>query len=287
MVGPATALENFIFKPVNVWSRASRAEYWWIIPPIWVAILIFLAIDLNSIWGSLLAREVPSMNPFNYGSFFLFILTAIPRYSLTVRRLHDSGRRAKWAFLPFTAFFLTVSLFLGLGSAMLTTPGAPFGAGAAFAAVLTAGYWENIWDVLFILAASAEGASMPNLPSVQMPEIGFFLGRIADVIAENPSQNTPMMIVMSILVFGPFITMGLFISFMLLPSQDKENAFGQPVQTGGPGQAGDPSKKAHNPYAAYAILDQPEVVDDEATRAARKREVKALYQSRVLGAGKS
>ncbi|MFV2053838.1 DUF805 domain-containing protein [Aliiroseovarius sp. YM-037] len=287
MTGPATALENFIFKPVNVWSRATRAEYWWIIPPIWIAMLIFLAIDLNSIWASLLAREIPSLNPFNYGSFFLFTLTAIPRYALTVRRLHDSGRRAKWAFLPFTAFFLTISLLLGLGSAMLTTPGSPFGAGAAFAAVLTAGYWENIWDVLFLLAASAEGASMPNLPDVQMPETSFFLGRIADVIAENPAQNTPMLVVMSILVFGPFIAMGLFISFMLLPSQDKENAFGQPVQVSNPSRTGDSAKQAHNPFAAYAILDQPEVVDDAATRAARKREVKALYQSRVLGADKS
>jgi uncharacterized membrane protein YhaH (DUF805 family) len=113
--------EKFAFRYFNFWDRASRGEYWCVMPVIWGLIIFAFLGDLREIWGFLSLRQVPPLTPLYYESIMLFALTFIPRLSLTMRRLHDSGRSGKWAFLPFVATKSSIYLVLGMSTAMVTS----------------------------------------------------------------------------------------------------------------------------------------------------------------------
>lgn len=92
----------------------------------------------------------------------------------------------------------------------------------------------------------------------------------------------------------PFIGSLLFLILMVLPSDYSDNAYGPPPfgPRGSRYSGNDPddvsltgrsTQANHNPYAAYAHLDLARREPTPEMIAARKEQVHALYQSRVLG----
>lgn len=92
MMGPFAAIESVIFKYFRLRGRATRAEYWW-----W-GLLQFLVLT------GLIVLDVMSINPdapalasaSGFKSPYFLLLTLIPNFTVTIRRLHDSGRSGFW-----------------------------------------------------------------------------------------------------------------------------------------------------------------------------------------------
>lgn len=133
-----SAFESFAFKFLDFDGRATRLEYWCVIPLVWLFICLLLPGDATEVWRHLLRREVPPLSPFHYGSLGLFLFTFVPRLSLTVRRLHDAGRSGKWAKLPFTAVSLGLVLSVGVLTAIPMSDPSGLGPGLMIAGSLTA-----------------------------------------------------------------------------------------------------------------------------------------------------
>ncbi|WP_368186233.1 DUF805 domain-containing protein [Aestuariibius sp. HNIBRBA575] len=130
MIGPFTALENFIFKAFNMFGRASRAEYFWVMLVYWGAMIGLAYLDALVVWDRIMAFSLPPLNPLAYGTVYLFVITLIPRVTLSVRRLHDAGRAAIWAVLPYCGFVIgfwvvfgaLAALFVGIANGQLAFP---------------------------------------------------------------------------------------------------------------------------------------------------------------------
>ena len=90
-------------------------------PANWLVIFVNLPRDLTEVWSFLLERRIPPLNPLHYGSLLMFMLTLIPCQSLTVRRLHDSGKSAKWVKLRFVATTSGVMLVIGMSTEFTTS----------------------------------------------------------------------------------------------------------------------------------------------------------------------
>lgn len=294
MSAVSNAFENFIFKSFNIWGRATRLEFWIVMPLIWAAILGFLILDLRGIWSQLQDYRKPSLNPLSYTSLQFFILTWPARIAVTVRRLHDSGRSGKWAVAPYKAALLAFWFVIGIttavmtsGTASITANGAAiFGAGAIIAA------GDNFWPFIFahsqnvdlwtifegILQVAGEIGGYVSVPDpVALAE------RYAADYSTTPAAVAPMVVVMLIFTLGPIVLMGLWLVFLLMPGNPGHNRFGNPSR--GEGAAGPTrNRRGNNPYAGYALLSE-QSRSDTADPARREVMVRALYKSRVLGQG--
>ncbi|WP_299921179.1 DUF805 domain-containing protein [uncultured Pelagimonas sp.] len=95
MIGPHTALENYIFKAFNISGRATRAEYWWVALIMFVFMAIAAVLDIYTITTA----HVTNYNPLAYLTPVLLLLTFIPNTTILIRRLHDAGRSGMWYFV--------------------------------------------------------------------------------------------------------------------------------------------------------------------------------------------
>lgn len=84
------AIGECFFNYANFRDRAARAEYWWWILFATVVIVVALVLDFFIFRGW-------SVGPF-YVVFGLASL--LPGFSVTVRRLHDTGRSGWWLAIP-------------------------------------------------------------------------------------------------------------------------------------------------------------------------------------------
>ena len=282
--------ENFAFKAMKFDGRASPLEYWCVMPVIWLLILVMVPGDAHAFWGFLLAREVPPLNPFYYESLMLFIITFIPRLSLTVRRLHDSGKSGKWAKLPFVAVSSGLVLILGLGSAILTSnvggdagAMAAVGMGMAFGGVDSDSIWNSIfavaailnaigWDAIWALFAEMQA----NVPA---PDVAGGISNIAKEMQKEPALTSTMLLVMVVMITTPFVAIMLHFFFMISPSELDENSFGagkrkHKTLVDGP--------KSANPFAGYKYLYERSPEQEAQLRINQKEEIRSLYQTRVL-----
>ena len=291
MIGFFAAAENFFFKYFNFSGRATRAEFWWVMPLIWAMIAALFYLDASDVWYGLRAREVPSLNPLSYTWIIFFLITLIPRFSLTARRLHDSGRSAKWVTLPYTALFLSIMTGLGLLTAGATSGTnsvlettlitAVVGIALAGKAGATA---TDAWEFAFAAANTLDWESSKDLVAYlmsdfQKPDIGTGMVNMQDALVNEPSIAVPAILVMSILIFGPGIAFTLYVAFMLMPSTEDENRFGQPqMHARGPKKSDSP----HNPLAGYAALFEKTEEEKAQMLVDRKAEIESLYRQRVL-----
>lgn len=190
-MGPFSALDSVFTKYFSFKGRASRSEYWWYQLMYFIILIAAFSFDVY-----LFDPNAPvSLNPLSYFTSFWLLANIVPNLTVSVRRLHDSGKSG---------------LF---------------------------------WLVLFI----------------------------------------------------PFIGSILFIILMVLESDHRDNIYGPPpFGTRGSGYAGNDlddvsltgrgtAQAKGNPYAAYAYLDQARQQPSAEMIAARKEEVRSLYQTRVLG----
>ena len=87
-------LDALLGKPLDFSSRASRPQFWWFQLINWIIVLGFFLLVGLILW---LVSSHPTISFIGMGVIMLYmLLTFIPALSLTVRRLHDSGRSAWW-----------------------------------------------------------------------------------------------------------------------------------------------------------------------------------------------
>lgn len=280
----STAIERFIFRGFNFFGEAKRFEYWLILPLVWLAILVLAWFDIRQVYAMLLAREIPSLNPLNYSAPLLWMVTLIPRYAVTVRRLNDAGRSPKWALLPLKATVASVVITIGLASVLLTS-----GGGAAEGAVglivvfsLFGGGFD--WETAF---AAAQIFSVMDF-GVFFQALSFLdLGQLSQTAAANvgadPARAGGALAVLTLIVLSPVMFMVIFLIMMMAPS--RAEPFGARYDFS---SVNDTKEKRSNAFAGYATLAR---FEDEkrdpalaaARRAQGKDEVRSLYRSRVLG----
>lgn len=100
MMGPIAAVESVVFKSFNFNGRATRAEYWWWGLAQFAIIFGCMLADM----AKLSRIEQAPLNPLEYATVIFGLLTIIPNLSVTIRRLHDSGRSGFWYFIAFVPF---------------------------------------------------------------------------------------------------------------------------------------------------------------------------------------
>ncbi len=212
------AFENFAFKAFDFSGRASLLEYWVVMPTIW-AVIIFLAIgDAQEFWGFLLARQVPPLNPLYWDAILVFLVTLIPRLSLTVRRLHDCGKSGKWAKLPYLCLISSFWLVLGFGSAIMTSK---IGSGdrevlaamsvfALFAFSSAESAWDAIFGVAAVLNAMGIDAIIAVLAEIFAPaetiDINRGISNVANGLQNDPMESGSLLLLLVIMVATPFVT---------------------------------------------------------------------------------
>ncbi|WGW04014.1 DUF805 domain-containing protein [Tropicibacter oceani] len=88
MFGPIAACEAFIFNAFNVSGRATRAEYWWVFLAQFLIYVVSITMDIWSLYvhGFAAIGFAGMLTP------WLLLLFAVPTLTLTMRRLHDTGR---------------------------------------------------------------------------------------------------------------------------------------------------------------------------------------------------
>ena len=100
---PTWAIRAGFRNYFNFNARATRSEYWWWILFFWIWVsFIFVGYSVVDSLGTVL--------------LFGFLGILIPTLSITIRRLHDSGRSGWWLlifFVPFGRIVLLVFLCLG------------------------------------------------------------------------------------------------------------------------------------------------------------------------------
>ena len=266
-------------------------------PVVWLLILGTLPGDVMEFWSFLLAREIPPLNPLYYESILFFLLTIIPRFSLTVRRLHDSGKSGKWAKLPITT--VTSGLFLigCLFAALMTfsagngSEGLQTGIMVGVVAAMYVGSMVEFWDAMFGVAAMLNAigwdAIWAMFSEIQTPtvDVGTGLSNFGENYKRAPGEGTMLILIMVFTVATPFVSALVHLYFMLLPSDRDENSFGQtsvkPI-TGAP-----KNKTTHNPMEGYAHLFARSPEEEAQLKERQKAELKALYRTRVLGQAKA
>jgi uncharacterized membrane protein YhaH (DUF805 family) len=84
------AIGECFFNYANFRDRAARAEYWW-----W-------ALFATVVYSVALLLDFFIFNSFGASPFFLVVYLAflLPGLSVTVRRLHDTGRSGWWLLIP-------------------------------------------------------------------------------------------------------------------------------------------------------------------------------------------
>lgn len=286
-----TAIENFAFKAFDFSGRATLLEYWVMMPLVW-GVIIFLAIgDVTEFWEFLLRREVPPMNPLYWDSIVVFFLTLIPRITLTVRRLHDSGKSGKWVKLPVITVISGFWLVMGLGVALLTLngPGQDIGMAALVMAIVAGSMLGDtdfsVWSAIFSAAAAANAIGWDafvqmgaNLMPAAAPEINVNRG-----IPSGGAENNTMMLVALLMLATPFISAFLHIFFMISPSKpDHDLDPHGPISGASLRKQGETSE---NPFAGYKYLYAQSEDEQAAQKAAAREEIKSLYRERVLGGG--
>lgn len=293
MVSFGTALQNFFFRTGNFTGRATRAEFWYAIPTIWLLVFVLFILDFLWVWDNLKLRTPPSLNPLTYSWFIIYALTFPSRFTLTVRRLHDSGRSGKWAFLPMGIFYSTVMLAFGIvmtystqsqdAQALLVVGAVGLSMWGSIANTL-----DPVWEILYIIAANYEGtevlgaifyAIMDGISYMSQVEVS---ENVKNGVSEAAGSDPTLLILVFAYIFAPFISALLYLFFMLAPSED-DNIYGGNTPQQNPFRQED----GRNPLEAYSALIEMERAKSPeevaAKEAARKDEVRKLYEQRVLG----
>lgn len=95
MMGPIAAIESVVFKYFRTRGRATRAEYWWWGLFQFLALMGFVAMDVMGFDPD--ALPLDSLSQFR--SPYFMLLTVVPNVTVTIRRLHDTGRSGFWYFI--------------------------------------------------------------------------------------------------------------------------------------------------------------------------------------------
>jgi uncharacterized membrane protein YhaH (DUF805 family) len=109
MMSFGDAIGETLFNYMNFRDRAARAEFWWW--QLFASIVIIVAIIL----------DILIFFVFGHGYIMPFLTVTwlaliFPSLSVTVRRLHDSGRSGWWLLLSVAFYILTVIAVFATGA---------------------------------------------------------------------------------------------------------------------------------------------------------------------------
>jgi uncharacterized membrane protein YhaH (DUF805 family) len=121
-VGFLDAYKSYWVNMFNFNDRTSRAGFWWVILVntmcliAFVVIMILNAVEISFLLesiGAVFGRQFPGAFP-----LIIYAIWGLANLSITVRRLHDIGKRWIWIFLlliPYAGFIILI-VFLAIPS---------------------------------------------------------------------------------------------------------------------------------------------------------------------------
>ena len=180
-MNPVHAVASVLRNLFNFNGRASRPEYWWFFLITMVVGIVLQSQFLGWIWPLSLSYFDPVHIAISIIQFLLGLAVILPVVYLvvmpavTARRLHDTGRSARWLLIP---CFVILGWAIIVGIATLV--GSTFfddGWGAVITAVLFGVIWALIslvGMVALTIVLAAPGAVGPNRygPDPLRPELG-------------------------------------------------------------------------------------------------------------------
>lgn len=285
--------ERFAVHAFNFRGRATMFDYWLVMPFIWLLIMVFFIADLGEVYAMLLARQIPPLNPLYYASVLIFLLTLVPRTSVTIRRFHDSNRSGFWIILPiisFVSLLVMVALLTGsmMNSALTGIANDPDNVFKSFDTLMESVFTGTFWDEMFGIATAFEKAGADTVWGL-LNEIYNYNGQVdirrsssnVDVGLEGDSGHTmALFMVSSGLVLTPIIT-GLATAILtLLPTSPFDNIYGPAHMAELKYGKSDPNER--NAMSGYAHLFEKTDEEKAELRELQKEQIKELYRSRVL-----
>lgn len=103
-MGPIKAVETVIFKSFRFSGRASRSEFWWWSLAQSLAFSVAIFADVMTMMQVGYGSDYVAIESLGFWSFWTPILSLLmffPALSVTVRRLHDSGKSGFFYFFTF------------------------------------------------------------------------------------------------------------------------------------------------------------------------------------------
>lgn len=285
--------ERFAVQAFNFRGRATMFDYWLVMPFVWLLMVVFFIGDLSDVYGMLLERQIPPLNPLFYASVLVFLLTLIPRTSLTIRRLHDSNRSGFWIILPiisFVSLLLMFALLTGsmMNSALTGIANDPDNAFKSFDTLMESIATGTFWDEMFTIAQAFEKAGADTVWGL-LNEIYNYNGAVdirrsgsdVDVGLEGDTGHTmALFMVSSGLVVTPILTAFANAVLTLLPTSPFDNIYGPAHMAELKYGKADPNKV--NAMSGYAHLFEKTDEEKAELRELQKEQIKNLYRSRVL-----
>ena len=180
-MNPVHAVASVLRNLFNFSGRASRPEYWW-----FFLITMVVGIVLQSQFLGLISpRSLIYFDAVNFAisiiQFLLSLAVILPVVYLVVmpavaaRRLHDTGRSARWLLIP-CFVILVLAIIVGI-TTLVGSTFFDYGWGAVITAVLFGIIWvliHLVGIVALTIVLAAPGAVGPNRygPDPLRPELG-------------------------------------------------------------------------------------------------------------------
>jgi len=250
--------------------------------------------DLALVYASLLAREVPPLNPFYYVSVTLFVITFIPRLSFDMRRLHDSNWCGVWAVVPLLGMVAALVLLSALAGSMMNSsltgsinrPDDPAHILYPVLLVLTAPalFWEEMFTIAKVFAAT-DIHTPANLMVEIFPQNGAVDIRRSNSdlsvgIVGNAAHTYVLALVSAGLVAAPVLAIAAHAMLNAMSSFAADSRYGPATMSAL--ECKRVTDKRHNVFAGYRYLYQHTADEKSQTRNKDAAHVQALYRRWVL-----
>ena len=277
---------KFVARAFDFKGRSTRLEYWSVVPLVWALIVITLLDDMRQVQETLLEGQIPELNPFLYPSFVIFFVTLIPRLSLNIRRLHDSGRSLIFSLVPAFCMFSVLVLVSGLLGAMMNSsltgvsdgPDDPANIIYPVRLYLSSPpeFWGEVFQIAKVLQATELGAintlvdeilAQNGRVNIRRSNTDISIGIFGDI-----SHTLAMIIVYVLLLLTPVSSFLTHMVFVLITSNPKANRYGKGAFGQNLGMNGQPH-----------LGEQGQSGTISAPQNKRQAEINSLYQKRVLG----
>jgi uncharacterized membrane protein YhaH (DUF805 family) len=174
-MGPVQAIKTCLAKSFQFSGRASRAEFWWF-APLWLMVSLALTLGI----GASVNPDYLHYLPFheNLAAFLMLCVAGIPLWSVTVRRLHDTGRTGRSLALVPIPFLALEAAFFVLGVVART----PLSKSALF---------DFVGALIFLFGFGAAGIITIVLLAILLTECAAGSDATSTNYSPNPNEVSP------------------------------------------------------------------------------------------------
>jgi|688.fasta_scaffold1371760_1 uncharacterized membrane protein YhaH (DUF805 family) len=175
IMGPVQAIKTCLAKSFQFSGRASRAEFWWF-APLWLMVSLALTLGI----GASVNPDYLHYLPFheNLAAFLMLCVAGIPLWSVTVRRLHDTGRTGRSLALVPIPFLALEAAFFVLGVVART----PLSKSALF---------DFVGALIFLFGFGAAGIITIVLLAILLTECAAGSDATSTNYGPNPNEVSP------------------------------------------------------------------------------------------------